>query len=420
MNGFLDMASALLLMLFIIKMFINLNSALIFGVLVKPIIDTSWDISLAGISLIEIFSVLFLIGCMMKFLPFRTKHYFEGGLSFLWLLAHIGLFSLLVINPFEAFRSVAKVLFFPVSLCFLPYYLNHKNIVLQKKLLRYLLLGSVFACGISVLQYLGLLQYEFLRYSKGLLRANGFYHDVVTGRIYMAQGLLSLAFIVYSNRFYIRKYVLYCLLFLFIFGGYTFFSKAAIVILLGGGLILLMVGGVGRLSIMLGFLLLGVLVINNAAIIENTNQLFIKEIRYQDGELDDANQILSGRGGLWADYLKTFEESGVVNRLFGLGINSGHTHNEFLRILILSGYVGLLCYILMMASIIAIGLKGFFRGHMRFIGLFVIFLLLVDSVGVVWGIYPNYLLVVLGFLIAAKAEGVTSSSNGYHAKLRIC
>lgn len=404
MNQFFDIFSIGLISIFLFVSLKSLEKGVIFGILIKPVVDTSWDVGLAGFSVIELYSIIFL------FVSFRLvlkKRSIPGtrGITLLWLVAHLGVLFQLVLEPIGGVTSLLKTLYFPISVFIIPYFLIYSSPALQKSLLRVLIIGALFSSAISILQFLGIIPYEYDHMSKGLQRANGFYHDMVTSRMYVLQGLLTLGYIRFSNRFTLKSWLSWTLLILFLFSSFTLFSKALIGIIVLGAIFLLIFTKQKISNYVIGGILFFVLIITNFdTLLETTTTLFSSEIDYNAGESDDSSRLFSGRGSIWQEYLNQFESSTILEKSIGFGINSGHTHNEFLRILILSGVIGLFAYIVLIVRLISKVLRNVFKGQLSFIAVFSLAIMLIDSISVVWGLYPFYLVVVIGFYISAIQE----------------
>jgi hypothetical protein len=375
----------------------NLEQGLILGFLIKPLIDTSWDIGIGPVRIIEIFTFVFLFGALSFIKKHHLKHLGNNTFKFLWYLAHLGVIWLLFANLMDGFKAALKVLYFPVSLVLLPYFLLFSENKIQKRMLRFLIIGAIFSSLISIFQFIGVIPYEYAHASKGLQRANGFYHDMVTSRMYVMQGLITLAYIKLSPRFHLPAWLTWLLLLMFVFSGYTLFSKALLGIFAMGLVLIILTTKQKIIHLVLGFVLLNAFVLSKPGVFETTEQLFTTEIEYQEGDTDDTKRLFAGRGGVWEFYLFKFENASFLEQIFGLGINSGNTHNEFLRTLMLSGIIGFLAYLLLILNYVQQTLKRVFSNPMRFVPLFILSMLLLDAFSVVWGLYPFYMLVLIGF-----------------------
>jgi hypothetical protein len=401
LNQFFDILSIFSLLIFIFIIFSNLEEGILFGILIKPLIDTSWDVNLGGIRIIESFTAMFLIFAIIYCFRNRNHILNDKLLTLFWILAHLGIVFQFFISPADAIKSFMKMLYLPLSIILLPYLLLKTDFNVRIKLVKYIIFGSLFSALISIFQFIGLIPYEYDHMSKGLQRSNGFYHDMVTSRIYIMQGLITLAFVKISGVINLKSFISWILLLIFIFSGYTLFSKALIGMFLIGFILIIFTMKQKSQNYAIGLLLfMFFLSTNFDSVVNSTSSLFLTEIEYQEGELDNSGQLLSGRGSVWEEYLHFFSSVSTIEQLFGTGNNTGNTHNEFLRILVLTGIIGIVFYSLFIARIIFLSFKTF-RTNIYFLTSFILSMLIIDVLGVVWGLYPFYLLIIFGFFIVS-------------------
>jgi O-antigen ligase len=101
---------------------------------------------------------------------------------------------------------------------------------------------------------------------------------------------------------------------------------------------------------------------------------------------------------LWQDYMNYYNSSSNIQQIIGNGKNEGRTHNEFLRILILSGAIGLIAYIFFIFRLVIQSfIKYINNSPLKFISLFCVSIMLIDCFSVVWGLYPFYIILIIGF-----------------------
>jgi hypothetical protein len=401
LNQFFDILSIFSLLIFIFIVFSNLEEGILFGILIKPLIDTSWDINFGGLRVIEAFTALFLIFAIIYCFRNRDKILNDKLLTLFWIIAHLGIVFQFVISPMDAIKSLMKMLYLPLSIVLLPYLLLKTDYSVRVKLIKYIIFGSLFSALISVFQFIGLIPYEYAHMSKGLQRSNGFYHDMVTSRIYIMQGLLALAFVKITEVVKFKPFISWLILLVFVFSGYTLFSKALIGMFLIGLLLIIFTLKQKSQNYAIGIFLFFLFVSTNLdSVVNTTSTLFLTEIEYQEGDLDNSGQLLSGRGTVWEEHLHFFSNTSTIEQFFGTGNNTGNTHNEFLRILVLTGVIGVVFYILFVLRIIYLSLMNI-RSNMVFLSSLAFSMLLIDIVGVVWGLYPFYLLIIFGFFIVS-------------------
>lgn len=421
MNQYLDILAIISFLFFIITATRNIDNAVLIGVLIKPLIDTAWDVKFIGFSLIDLHSILFVVLGYQLIFKNNLFTIMDKTLTILWVISHLGVFIILLSKPVDGIESIARMLYFPLGLVLIPYYLVYCDDELSEKLLKYLIYGALFSSMTSILQFVGVIPHEFVHASKGLIRSNGFYHDMVTSRIYVMQGLITLAYIRFSGRFEIKSWLSWVFVGVFVMSGYTLFSKALIGIFAFAGILMLFFTKQKPIQLMLGVLVVALILTTNSAVLESTNQLFVKELEYNEGELDDSGQLFSGRGMLWQDYINYFLKADPLEQIVGLAKNDGRTHNEFIRSMVLSGLIGLIAYTFFILKIFRESISQYFRrNEMIFIVLFCAVNMIVDSVSVVWGLYPFYLITIVGFFqTAILQDNIIYTDESIDTKIRL-
>ncbi len=421
MNQYLDILAIVSFLFFIIAATRNIDNAILIGVLIKPLIDTAWDVKFIGFSLIDLHSILFVVLGYQIIFKNNLFSIMDKSLTILWVIAHLGVFIILLSKPVDGIESIARMLYFPLGLVLIPYFLLFCDDEMSGKLLKYLIYGAMFSSMTSILQFIGVIPHEFVHASKGLIRSNGFYHDMVTSRIYVMQGLITLAYIRFSGRFEIKSWMSWVFVGVFVLSGYALFSKALIGIFAFAGILMLFFTKQKPIQLILGVLVVALILTTNTAVLESTNQLFVKELEYNEGELDDSGQLFSGRGMLWQDYINYFLKADPLEQIVGLAKNDGRTHNEFIRSMVLSGLIGLVAYTFFILKIFKDSISQYFRrNEMIFIVLFCAVIMIVDSVSVVWGLYPFYLITIVGFYqTAIIQENIIYTDESIDTKIRL-
>lgn len=399
MNQYLDILSVISLLFFCFSVIRGLEYSLLIGILIKSLVDTSWDVNLFGLSVIDIHSIVFLFFGYSLIIRKNLFYLMDFSLFQFWIIAHLGILIGIFINQKDGFEAFARMLYLPLGMVLIPYFLleieERKN---GNKLILFLIYSSLFSSIISILQFVGVIPYDIVHMSKGLVRSDGFYHDMVTSRIYVMQGLIALAYIYFSSCLKISRWLLLILVLLLIFSGYILFSKALIGIFIVGAFLLLIATKQNLFKIGFGILITVFILTVNSSIFETTSQLFSKEIDYNNGDLEDSGQLFSGRGMLWQDYMNYYNSSSNIQQIIGNGKNEGRTHNEFLRILILSGAIGLIAYIFFIFRLVIQSfIKYINNSPLKFISLFCVTIMLIDCFSVVWGLYPFYIILIIGF-----------------------
>ena len=375
--------------------------ALLFIIVTKSIIDAFWDIRLGPISPIRFQGIMI---CLM-FLPIVNTKTF----SFSWKINSIILFlsysiSILFsanVSPLQFIESLFLSLIVALSFFLIPQYIN--NTKKLKKLLIAIIICGVFPSVITILQYaLGIESLTgTVRATTGdLVRNIGFYHDAFPTRFYALLTIFSgFFFLIYfkTEKKYIRNLVALQIL-LSIFSLYLVFSKAAVLIILIWVLLILVFL---KLSFKLYFYLLSLVIIllisfGTESILINVETLFSKELGFNDGSVRDARYTLSGRGYIWENSLNEWRyDRSIFFQFFGDGL-SQPVHNEFLRVFLMNGVIGISLFI----SFLIIIINKIFKLNRidKLLALMLISMFLVDCTGLVPGEYYYYNIILWGFL----------------------
>ena len=131
-------------------------------------------------------------------------------------------------------------------------------------------------------------------------------------------------------------------------------------------------------------------------IYNSIQQLFWKEVAYQSGELNDARFTLAGRGYIWGNLWEFWlYKQAPFFKWVGDGI-SRPTHNEFLRILLANGIIGIVLFIIFLLRSVRQVLKT--HKKVRVFCLMLLCMFLVDSLGLGPGVYYYYNILIWGLI----------------------
>jgi len=235
------------------------------------------------------------------------------------------------------------------------------------------------------------------RETVGLTRYVGLYHDAFPVRFYGFMTLISI--LIYQHVFKINNFLFKGFLLVVAIGAfisiYAVFSKAAVGIL-GLWVVLLLVFSKSKIKQSLSLLvgLSVVFLVFGDVIFNNIEQLFSKEVGYQSGQVKDARYTLAGRGYIWQEHWEfwTIKQS-VFFQWFGDGLNRP-THNEFLRVLMVNGIIGLCFLIVFLFRMISSSLKIYINNKM--FGIMLLSMYIIDCIGLVPGVYYYYNILVWG------------------------
>jgi O-antigen ligase len=282
---------------------------------------------------------------------------------------------------------------------FLGFFLIPILISDQKRLKQFLLamiLCGVFPILVSIYQLqTGIFFQE--RATVGLTRYVGLYHDAFPVRFFGVMTLISI--LIYQYVFQIRNVLFKVFLISMAVGAllsiYAVFSKAGVGIV-GLWVVLLLLFSKSKIkqsfSILVGLSV--IFLVFGDTVSSNVEQLFSKEVGYQSGEITDARYTLSGRGYIWQEYWDFWTtKQTVLFQWFGDGI-SRPVHNEYFRVLLTNGIIGVLLLIIFVFKIAGNLLK--MNKNVRVFGIMLLGMYLIDSIGLVPGLYYYYNILVWG------------------------
>jgi hypothetical protein len=270
-----------------------------------------------------------------------------------------------------------------------------------------LLIGGLFPIAVGLYQSAtGVVWHE--RFSAGIARNVGLYHDAVSIKHFGLQTLLGIYLAFYCfERTTVKKYLLaiyggFCLFVIF-----NAFSKSALAILC----LWFLIWAVLNNRFVAGALTLactaGVNFATNNYVIDSVRQLFWKEIAYNRGELD-SKYLLAGRVSVWDELMEDWLSFPLVSQLIGSGAPIP-AHNEFLRILMASGIVGAAAFaiatflVMMMVTDMALRV----RRPLQLAAAFAFTMWLIDCIGIHPGVYSYFMWSVWGIIgLAVSATPV--------------
>jgi hypothetical protein len=124
------------------------------------------------------------------------------------------------------------------------------------------------------------------------------------------------------------------------------------------------------------------------------------DVNVYSGEEDDV-YLLHGRVGRWERITDIFNQSSLVSQLFGLPYTgylpfafiTGGVHNDYLRNLLCTGYIGLIAYLLLLYNLF----RRIIRHHLStlYLGLGALGSLVLYSISVTPTVYPCFLYIIL-------------------------
>lgn len=361
----------------------------------KSIMDAFWETRLGPLSVMSIQGILIPI---LFYEIFAKKRYVPKAWlrsAKIYMLAlSLGLFWALAVKPMATIETVILNVNIYLGFILIPILITD-----QKRLKQFLL--AIMICGIfpivvSIFQLsTGIIFQE--RATVGLTRYVGFYHDAFPTRFYGLMTLISI--LIYQSVFKIKG-IFFKGFLLALAGGaflsiYAVFSKAGVGVI-GLWVVLLLLFSESKIkqsfSVLIGLLV--IFIVFGDAVSSNIEQLFSKEVGFQTGEVTDARYTLAGRGYIWEKYWNFWSnEQNVFFQWFGDGITRA-VHNEFLRVLLVSGIIGVLFLVAFFLTMIGNTFKT--NKKIRVFSMMLLGMYLIDSIGLVPGVYYYYNILVWG------------------------
>jgi cytochrome c oxidase subunit IV len=377
---------------------------IVLALMSKPVIDATWDFDVGEGSLLYIIGVAVPLLLLPRILrrEFRLPRYRSIQLiAAVYLLSQVlGSYSRLLHQDYMGCAEVwMRALNGYVGFFLLAYFFRGARAF--RMLLLALIIAGLFPMLMGLYQNVTGAGWREQQ-TVGLVRTVGLYHDIVTLRFYGFQTIAAI--ILFRNYFRpSRKIVDYALLAYLVAWGYVIYycySKAGVMIailwfltwpMLSRRHASLVVGCV------LGLILVAVPLTRGS--MSDLQQLFSKEIAIGSGENQDARRILGGRGYIWDNFIRDWQRSPATSKLAGEG-EMRAVHNEFLRVLHMSGIVGLCCYAIAIGTVAwMLGRRAIGnRSPLHIVALMVFEMYLVDCLGVHPGWYPSYQWFVWGII----------------------
>jgi len=387
----------------ILLTFISL-SALAFdpkiGILVtlvlKPIIDTTWDNVFFGMKLTYAMGVgvPILIG-FHALLNLRGEGFSKMPLFLLWLIYVLWNFIAVQTIIYNApLRGVE--IFFRTLNGFIGFYMFQRYFRQKedfKKLLIALMLAGLFPIGVGVYQLVtGHVWKAWLQ--SGVERNIGLYHDHATLKYYFFQTIAAiLLYWSYCTKkteiiknVFLLTYFACCVPVL-----YKLYVKSGNIAF---GMWMLIWSALQKKILLLGLCAITILLANiylENRLLDEMYKVYDKEISVLTGELP-ADRSFAGRWGLWKAWYNDWKKRSTLSKFFGSGLSGYRLHNDYIFVLVRSGIIGLLCYLALLVAIGGSLFIGLLRGitPLRVVALMVFCLWLVDAIGLVPSGYPAF------------------------------
>lgn len=372
--------------------------ALLFFIITKPIVDTSWDHYIGYLSPIGVQGIILPLFYIHTILNPKNiyKKWVRAGWFLFFAMSLGSIFGFFVNDPLAVFETMSKNASVLLAFFLFPYYINTKERL--GSLLIAIMIAGLFPIAVSFYQYFtGFKWVE--RTLEDLVRLDGLYHDSFPVRFYGLYSILAgvMYLMYFTNKKVIRKLVVIALIIGALASVYFVYSRAALAILVSWLVIFNYFSKNKKITITLSvFMVLALPFVVGEKIDKTVEQMFRKEIRIRDGEIQDEKYMMSGRAFVWEEYLDYWvEKQDFVIKLFGEGVNKP-THNEYIRMLLASGAIGLAMFIFFLIRVIIGVTNRRVPGKAFMVALMAMYI--IDTVGVTPGEYYYYNIMLFGFL----------------------
>ena len=373
----------------------NPKWGILFTLIAKPIIDTTWGSVFFGIKLTYIMGVgVPLIVMIHAIIGPKDERPSKVPLFYFWMLYlfanFISMQILIYVQPIMAVNVFFKIFNgFIGFYMFQRYFRDSDNI---KKLLIALLIAGIFPIGIGVYQLLGGHIWTVWD-TEGLKRNIGLYHDQASLKYYIFQTITAILLLgsYYFNKQKTKK-ILLCIYFTICLPVlYKLYVKSGNAVFV---LWMIIWNGLQKKVFMLLFLLMSVLVVNiyleNKLFLE-IYQIFHKEIGVFSGDVD-LKRSFAGRWYGWAEWFNDWKNTSILIKAFGTGESGIGAHNDYIFSIVRSGIFGFCAYLALLLSAGVSIFMGFRKGitPFRVIALMIFVMWGVETIGLVPSAYPSF------------------------------
>jgi len=393
-------------------------------VFLRPIIDNLYflkEISpfLSPLYIVGVLTPILAIYVVAKF-PKPKQSTFDKFFKIWSFFLLVGIFFVIIFDPLskDSFEFLLK-LSLPIHLYFFA-----RIFIQNKRDLDGILTTFLYSGGFVAIILLYEVTFGAIRIveSRGMERIQGSFGDVVSYGIYLAFCFLIACYFYFSKNSEISKRKRTRLL--LVVGGLSLLTlvnihHVASYTIFIGVLLLFMVfnfkankGGAIFLSVL--FFLLFYL-FGQPLIEDKITPLLQTDISVYEGD-KGSEKLLHGRVGRWTVMFEEFTNQNVFAQFFGyplslkrsyqyVGVGS---HNDYVRILFLSGYFGLFYYLLLLIMFYKKAKK--LECATRFLAFGVLGILMLYSVSIVPTYYPPFMYIVMSvFAFVALPKSVTSN-----------
>ncbi len=232
--------------------------------------------------------------------------------------------------------------------------------------------GILQAFLYSGLFVVGIFMYEVLvnpisvQVSRGLERVQGGFGDVMNYAIYITFGMLVMAYRYMQTtdkKMRKRRMIEFILVGLLCLFALFRINHTATVGIFGLITILSVVyiarANKGATFLILGLAIVGMVFFGWDIFAEKINPLVETDIAVYEGELE-TSKLLHGRVGRWQYCMEVFSEMPIYAQFLGMPLSMDYAapfvgvgvHNDYLRMLFLTGFVGLITYVMLLFNLV--------------------------------------------------------------------
>ena len=418
--------------LFIFLFFYQPKYAVYLTFFAKPLIDATWNLTLPFIDMnsLQIMGVAFPLMAILLIAVQRIDiRRYELCLSILaFVFLNIVSFVTFVINRGDGYlvKTVGAFIyqirfFFQFLNSFAAYFLLPVVVRTTKErqfFFLVLIFAGIFPTVTGLLQILGFLEARTLLTTGELVRISGLYYDSTNLRMYSIQTIVAV--IAYrdltrsSIHGWVSRILLIAMVPFVLVVVYFGYSKAALLILCLWVIVYILLRPRPVVLLCLAIVIPALYMNFSERIEEDIGALFRKEVSFAEGNLPEQNEytLLGGRLQRWGNLWTQFSDSDIIEKAFGYNYSVGIlAHNDFLRILISTGVIGLLVYVIFLVILAykIVDNEYKYRDPYSMAAILIFISFIVDSIGLVPTVYPGYCWVTFGIISIALNRDTLSN-----------
>lgn len=397
-----------LLLLFLFAFFMDTKKAIMVAVMIRPITDCFYEAKYAfgGLKPTEFLGILLPTLILIKIMTSKEQSITQAPLSSLWFFyLFFQLFGTVLIMTVGNDAMLAANYFFRAFNGFIGYFLFQEFFRTKgefKALLIAHIIAGIFPMGMSFYQNVlgGAIRSETT--IGGLVRNIGFYHDAYTLRLYCFQTIAAIVlywcYFLSGVRFISRGFMLLMAAMATV-TVYKIYSKAGYLILADWFLVW---NGAHKKFLRVAVIMLFVVVagfLSKGKMTETLDSVYSKEVGAMQGK-EKSDRLFQGRVGGWKSALTAYFDSSIFLQMVGDGSPHTGAHNDFIRALLGTGFLGLLLYLYLLGAIGFRTLKNCLKEQspLNIMAVMLISMWVIDAMGLVPGAYPGYQIFVWGFI----------------------